>query len=74
MGCVFLGMTVKDKEKFEKLWKKLEKRMETLTRKDLEKLCYFLVLALACEGWYTMELRETAKRLGIADLIEEGLK
>jgi hypothetical protein len=82
-------MTLKDKEKFERLWKKLsEKFPEDMQGEHcspitnylqwriarLEKLVYFLIEALAGEGWYTMELRETAKRLGIFDLIEEGIK
>jgi hypothetical protein len=84
-----MTMMDKDKVKFEKLWKKLNEKFPEAMQGEhcspvtnylqwriarLEKLIYFCILALGGEGWYTNELREVAKRLGIADLIEEGLR
>lgn len=58
-------MTLKDLEKFEKIWKKLGEK--ELSNDDLKRLVYWLIIALAGEGWFTNELKETVKRLGIED-------
>ena len=59
------SMTPKDKEKFERIWKKLGEK--ELSNDDLKRLVYWLIIALAGEGWFTNELKETVKRLGIGD-------
>jgi hypothetical protein len=59
------NMTPKDKEKFERIWKKLGEK--ELSNDDLKRLVYWLIIALAGEGWFTNELKETVKRLGIED-------
>ena len=66
------NMTPKDKEKFERIWKKLSEK--ELSNDDLKRLVYWLIIALGAEGWFTPELKETAKRFGILELLEEGLK
>jgi len=58
-------MTPKDLEKFERMWKKLGEK--ELSNDDLKRLVYWLIIALVGEGWFTNELKETVKRLGIED-------
>lgn len=65
-------MTEADRAKFDRLCKKLDEKK--LTVDDLKGLVYFLIVALAGEGWWTNELKVTAKRLGIYDLIQEALE
>jgi len=59
------NMTPKDLEKFERMWKKLGEK--ELSNDDLKRLVYWLIIALVGEGWFTNELKETVKRLGIED-------
>jgi len=83
------NMTPKDLEKFERIWKKLEKTFPENMQGEhcspvtnylqfriarLEKLVYFLVMALAGEGWFTDELKETVKRFGIEDLFKREVE